>query len=41
MLPYPRSTMANGGDDEVEEALAELWADWLGRRWRGKLGWSR
>jgi len=22
----------NGGDNEVEEALAELWAGWLGRR---------
>ena len=30
-----------GGDAEVEEALAKLLAGWLGRRRRGKLGRSR
>jgi len=29
-----------GGDAEVEEALARLLAGWLGRRWRGELGRS-
>ena len=29
-----------GGDDEVEEALARRLAGWLGRRRRGKLGRS-
>jgi len=37
----PALDSGNGGDAEVEEALAELWADWLGRRRGAELGRSR
>jgi len=38
-LPAPDN--GQGGDTGVEEALAELWVGWLGRRRRGTLGPSR
>jgi len=37
----PALDNGNGGEAEVEEALAKLLAGWLGRRRRGKLGRSR
>jgi len=34
----PMLNSGQGGDAEVEGALARCLAGWLGRRWRGKLG---
>ena len=36
----PALESGDGGDAEVEEALAEIWAGWLGRRRGGELGQS-
>ena len=38
MPPYLCSTVAKGGDAEVEESLGKLLAGWLGRRRRAELG---